>query len=66
MYIPDSYDQFEAHDVEQERQLDKLPRCCCHDAPIQDEYLYDIDGEFYCEKGMKEHFRKSVDSVMGR
>ena len=65
MWTDDPIADFERYDAEQGRQLDKLPRCCCHEEPIQDEYLYDIDGEYYCEEGMKERFRKSVDSVIG-
>ena len=65
MYIPDNYDLFEAHEAEQERWLDMLPRCCECDEPIQDDYLYEINGEYICERCLKDNYRKSVDSVMG-
>lgn len=65
MYIPDNYDQFEIHNAEQERRLDKLPRCSECDEPIQDDYLYEINGEYICESCMKDNYRKPVDSVMG-
>lgn len=65
MYIADNYDRFAAHDAEQERLLDKLPRCCECDEPIQDDYLYEINGEYICESCLKDNYRKSVDSVMG-
>ena len=65
MYIADNYDRFAAHEAEQERLLDKLPRCCECDEPILDDYLYEINGEYICEHCLKEYYRKSVDSVMG-
>ena len=61
----DAYDLWEMHDAEQERKLDKLPRCECCGEPIQDDYLYEINGEYICEECLTENHRKSVDSVMG-
>ena len=59
--MPDNYDLFVQHDTEQDDWLRKLPLCECHGEPIQDEYLYDIGGEIYCERGMIEHFRKPTE-----
>lgn len=62
----DNYDLFEMHDAEQERWLAKLPVCVECGEPIQDDYLYEINGEYVCEDCLKELYRKSVDSVRGR
>lgn len=51
--------------AEQQKLLDKLPRCIECDRPIQDEYLYDINGDYVCQKCMDEHYRKRVDDVVG-
>ena len=59
----DNYDMWEAHDAEQERQLDNLPKCECCGEPIQDEYFYEINDEVLCVHCLNEYFRKDVDSV---
>lgn len=60
MYIPDNYDLWEAHDREQEAELEKLPVCDCCGERIQDEYYYDIDGEILCEECLKDRYRREV------
>ena len=70
MCIADNYDHFCSHQAEQDAWLAKRPICEECKEPIQDEYLFDFDGEYVCEEClpdyMNEHYRKSVDSVMGR
>ena len=65
MFTDDPVADYDAYDAAQERKLDKLPRCSECNEPIQDDYLYEINDEYICEDCMKEHYRKSVDSVMG-
>lgn len=60
----DNYGRFEMHDAEESRQLERLPKCDFCGEEIQDEYLYEIDGELYCEECMMEHFRKSTEEYM--
>lgn len=55
---------FLRHDAEQNRKLNLLPRCDYCDNPIQDEYLFDIDGDIYCEKCMNKQFRRQVDDYV--
>ena len=62
-YIPDAYDQWKAHEAEQQAQLDKLPKCCECREPIQDEYAYYIYGEWVCEECMKENYRMKVQEL---
>lgn len=60
--IPDNYDCFLQHEAEQESWLDKLPLCEYCEEPIQDEYAYYIEGSWFCESCMNEHFRREVMS----
>lgn len=64
MNIPDVYDQWEVHDREQAKWLEKLPVCevCGH--PIQDEYLYLINDEFICEECLIREFRKDASDYV--
>jgi formylmethanofuran dehydrogenase subunit E len=65
MYVPDNYDAFRRHDAETEEWLSKRPICEYCDEPIQDEFLYDIDGTLYCEECMKELFRRDSENYEG-
>lgn len=47
----------------QEAMLEKLPKCDFCGEPIQDEYLWEIGGEVYCERCAADTFRKSNDAV---
>ena len=55
--MEDNYSLWAKHDAEQEAKLVRLPKCSCCREVIQDEYLYEIDGELICESCMEE-FRK--------
>lgn len=57
MYTDNPINDFLAHDLEQEEQLEKLPKCGQCGKPIQDEFLYEIDGETLCEDCMKDIYR---------
>lgn len=63
MYIPDNYDMWARHDAEQEIELQKLPKCDKCKKPMQDEYCYDIEGEYICEDCLKKHYRVSVEDL---
>lgn len=39
---------FNRHDAERERRLIRFPVCACCDERIQDDDLYDFDGELVC------------------
>lgn len=64
MYIPDNYDRFKEHDAEQQAWLKKRPICGECGEHIQEEYCYEINGEYICEHCMEENFRKSTDDLM--
>ena len=60
----DPLEDFNQYDAEQQRDLDKLPKCdyCGH--TITDEYLYEINDELICEECLNDNFRKSVDDYI--
>jgi formylmethanofuran dehydrogenase subunit E len=64
LYSDDPVKDFEHHDREQAKQLEKLPVCerCTH--PIQDEHLFLINDEFVCEKCLNRDFRKDTDDYV--
>ena len=51
---------FERYDAQQEAELDKLPVCVCCEQPIQEEYGFCIDGDWYCEECLNAEFRKEI------
>lgn len=52
------------HSAALEKKLKIMPKCShCH-KHIQDDYLFDIDGEIYCEEHASELFRKPVDNYI--
>ena len=61
----DNYGLFEIHDAEQAAWLDKRPICICCGNPIQDDFLYDIHGDLYCEGCINDSFRKFTDNYEG-
>ena len=50
----------ERNDAEKEEELKKMPKCSHDNQPIQDGYLFDIEGELYCEEHAYELFRKDT------
>lgn len=59
-YTSDPIADFANHDREQAKRLDRLPKCDRCRRPIQDEYLFDIYGDVYCEKCGTLLFRRAV------
>lgn len=57
----DPLDDFHRWDREQEEALKKLPICHKCRRRIQDDDLYDIEGEVLCESCMKDKYRRSVE-----
>lgn len=65
MYYTDNpVADFENYDAEQTIQLNRLPKCCCCSEPIQDEYCYEINGEYMCIHCLNEYFRKDVEDIV--
>lgn len=59
----DAYSDFVRRDNEQARELARRPICSECEEPIQDEFLYEINGEYICPDCMAEH-RKLVDDFV--
>lgn len=62
MRVPDYNDLLDTYQAEQDAQLKRRPICSYCNEPIQDDYLFDIDGELYCEECMKDLFRHSTEN----
>jgi len=52
---------FARHDAEQQRKMDKLPRCAECDRPIQTEECYEINDELICPECLENNHRKRVE-----
>ena len=62
--MKDNYDLWAAHDAEQEEELEQLPKCDCCGNPIQDEHLWQINGDLLCEECMNDSYRRSTDEFV--
>ena len=63
-YSDDPVADFERYDAKQQEALKQLPTCTNCGEPIQDDYLFDVDGELFCEECMKVNFKKSVENYI--
>ena len=61
MRTDDPERDYDRYDAECEDRLDRLPRCIDCGEPIQDEYLYDLNGDIFCEECLKNNFRKNTE-----
>lgn len=66
MSIPDNYDIWNAHDIENERKRARLPVCDNRKCrrQIDDDYFWEIDGDYLCEKCAIERYRRSVEDFI--
>ena len=55
---------FDRYDAEQQKQLEKCPKCSMCDEHIQDEHYYEINDEVICEECLNDNFRKSVEDYV--
>ena len=60
----DNYDLYEIHEAQQEEMIKRLPVCEICGEPIMDDYLYDLNGEIWCEECLKNEFRKDSEYYM--
>ena len=63
-YIPDYLDHWSEYNRQQEEELNKFPECCECGEAIQDEYCFEINDEFVCERCLIENHRKSTEDVV--
>ena len=57
-YTGDPYADYLAHERDQERWLEKLPRCSECGEPIQDEFAYYINDEYICEECLEQYKKR--------
>lgn len=55
---------FDRYDAEQQKQLEKRPKCSMCDEPIQNDFLYEINDEVICENCLEQNFRKNVEDYI--
>ena len=54
----------ERYFAEQDKALEKLPKCSCCGHRIQDDYHYDIDDVLICEGCLERNFRKKIEDYI--
>ena len=57
----DPTDAFERHDREQQRWLERRPKCDICGEHIQDEYCYMIGGETVCPECLENDYRVEIE-----
>ena len=50
---------------DQDEALEKLPECSHCGHPIQDDYLFDVNGKLFCKECMWENFKKNIEGYIG-
>lgn len=61
MNIPDNYDQWEAHERQQEKWLDSRPKCDRCRQAIQDDFCYETEDGLFCEECLLDKYRKPIE-----
>ena len=64
IYTDDPVRDAERHAEEQDRQLDRYPKCAHCGEPIQDERLFDINGELYHVECAEDEFKKWTEDCI--
>lgn len=66
MNIPDNYDIWEAHDIENERKRARLPVCDNRKCrrQIDGDYYWEIEGDILCEKCAILRYRKYTEDFI--
>lgn len=59
----DNYGLWERHDAEQQAWLDSLLKCNDCKEPIQDESIFEVDGETLCEECMNKRYKKPNPAI---
>lgn len=62
--MEDNYSLYKQREREQERWLAQRPVCSYCGHPIQEEELYDIEGEIYHKKCLDEQYLKQTEDYI--
>lgn len=63
-FTDDPVADYNRYSEEQDKQLQKLPKCSYCDEHIQDEHFYEINDEVLCEECLNDNFRKNVEDYI--
>ena len=63
-YVPDYFDHWSEYNRQQEKALNKLPKCCECGEAIQSDYCFEINDEIICEQCLIENYRKSTEDLV--
>jgi formylmethanofuran dehydrogenase subunit E len=63
-YSNDPIADYSRYDAERQKEEESLPKCDICGEPIQDDYLYDLDGNLVCEECLIDNFKKPVDNYI--
>lgn len=64
MRIPDYNDLHALHEAEQERRLKRFPLCTECGEHIVYDFLFNIDGNLFCEECAHDNFRKHTEDYI--
>jgi formylmethanofuran dehydrogenase subunit E len=59
--IPDNYEIRRQYEDRMARRRLRFPKCSVCEERILDDYLFEINGELFCEECMKDSFRQDTD-----
>ena len=62
--MEDNYSMWKRHEAEQEAWLSRRPECAYCEQNIQEDFLFDIEGELICKDCLVTHFRKNTEDYM--
>jgi formylmethanofuran dehydrogenase subunit E len=63
-WTDDPVADYDRHDAEQTRELEKRPRCSECKQHIQGEECWEFNGELICEECLEDNHRKWVDDFL--
>ena len=64
-YTDNPLADFHNWDAQQQRKLDKLPKCAECDEPIQDDVYFLINDEPICSDCLNDNYKKRVEDYVG-
>lgn len=65
-YTDNPVADYNRYAADQERELQKLPKCSHCGEPIQDDFCWEIDGEIYHQDCAEELFCHCTDNYIGQ
>ena len=64
MFTDDPVRDAERYFAEQDRQLERLPKCSCCGNPIQQDHVVCIGGKLYCDSCIADYFTHDIEEFM--